>query len=583
MINRLNTGNMNISGRAAASPGISAKAGKEAHEIKADPKVADDLVSVNLYLQDQIVEDPQPVGIPGHKLNEILNSERFLVSDGKKVGFTEEEKLAILDGKSSTFDARLNVCVHTTGVVDFYEKQLGHKLQWPTEYFHHYLGEGDKARKRLASGSLDERKRERYLDFIKDLNRETALRDDKRIFINIAPSEGSSGPSFNAGKLQANFTPYHSNRDNMAIMRPDKDLEAIGHETGHLVHASIRPGWDEAKYSFDADFETCAMRESFADSSALLYSLQHRHNCEEVLKETGGNLKKSNRASRISEEGGGDILQGYFRDRGVPAKERYLRDLVNDYKYVERSDAPELVFGSPNVGQLYNNVYSYSQVMSGAVYDIMTGIFDKTSADSPDKAQCLTDSADKTGKLLAKSLELAPWWKPDFKTMAKCMLITDQQENNGEHSEILKKVFMERNILSDRDIKEALTEKDRLPELNLKDLPASPEMAAGKLISKGLLPRGEGVTYLPGKTYKNDKGETFMSILLEKPFEGDLSEVPFSMSVAIMGDICDLTPDMKERSSLVMKFDNEGKLTYSHREGWSKTDMAQNYLKLQEE
>ena len=580
MINRLNTGHTNISGKPAVSAGISAA--KRTNEIKADSKVADDMVSVNLHLQDQLVEDPQTVGIPRGKLNEILNSERFLVSDGKQTGFTEEEKLDILGGKSSTFNAKLNVCVHTTGVVNFFEKQLGYKLQWPTEYFHHYLGEGDKARKRLASGGLDERKRERYLDFIKDMNRELAQRDDKRIFLNVAPSDSSGGPSFNAGKLMATFTPYPS-RDNMTVMRPDKDLEAIGHETGHLVHASIRPGWDEAKYSFDADFETCAMREAFADSSAMIYSLQHRHNCEETLKETGGNLKMSSRASRISEEGGGDILKGYFRDRGVPAKERYLRDLVNDYKYVERSEAPELVFGSPNVGQLYNNVYSYSQVMSGAVYDIMTGIFDKASADSSDKAQCLTDSADKTGKLLAKSLELAPWWKPDFKTMAKCMLITDQQENKGEHSEILKKVFMDRNILSDKDIKEALTEKDRLPELNLKDLSASLEKAAGKLVSKGLLPRQEGVTYLPGKTYRNDKGETFMSILMEKPFEGDLSEVPFSMSVAIMGDICDLTPDLKERSSIVMKFDNEGKLTYSHREGWSKTDMAQNYLKLQEE
>ncbi len=579
MINRLNPGNTNISG--VNSPSVPVSAAKPA-EMLSPSNTTDDMVSINLHLQDQVVEDPQPVGIHRSKLNEILNSERFIVSDGKGVGFTEEEKLAILGGKDSTFNAKLNVCVHTTGVVNFFEKQLGYKLQWPTEYFRHYLGEGDKVRKRLASGNLDEKKRERYLDFLKDMNRDVAIRDDKRVFLNIAPSDSASGPSFNAGKLQATFTPYPSSK-NMVIMRPDKDPEAIGHETGHLVHASIRPGWDEAKYSFDADFETCAMREAFADSSALLYSLQHRHNCEEVLKETGGNLRMSNRSSRISEEGGGDILKGYFRDRGVPTKERYLRDLVNDYKYVERSDAPELVFGSPNVGQLYNNVYSYSQVMSGAVYDIMTGIFDKTSADSPDKAQCLADSADKTGKLLAKSLELAPWWKPDFKTLAKCMLITDQQENKGEHSEILKKVFMDRNILSDKDIKEALTEKDRLPELNLKDLPSSPENAAGKLISKGLLPRQEGVTYLPGKTYKNDKGETFVSILMEKPFEGDLSEVPFSMSVAIMGDICDLTPDMKERSSLVMKFDNDGKLTYSHREGWSKTDMAQNYLKLQEE
>lgn len=580
MINRLNTGNMDISGKPPASAKFSPS--RAFNEEKTISTARDDLVSVSLHLQDQVVEDPKPVEISRGKLSEILNSERFIVSDGKQTGFTEEEKQTILGGKSSTFNSRLNVCIHTTGVVNFFEKQLGYKLNWHTKYFHHYLGEGDKARKKLNSGGLDERKRERYLEFIKDMNRETALRDDTRIFINIAPSDNSGGPSFNVGKLQTSFNPYPSSRDTITMLRPDKDIEAIGHETGHLIHASLRPGWDEAKYSFEADFETCAIREAFADSSALLYPLQHLHNCKEVIKETNRDLRRSSRASRISEEGGGDILKGYFRDRGVSAKERYLRDLVNDYKYVEYNKSPELVMGTPNVGKLYNNVYSYSQIFSGAIYDIMTGIFDEASVNYTDKAQCLKDSAGETGRILAKSLELTPWWKPDFKTMAKCMLIADQQENRGKRSEILKKVFIDRNILTDNDIEEALTEKDRLPDLNLKDIHASPENAAEKLISKGILPMQEGVKYLPGKTYQNDKGETFMSILMEKPFEGDLTEIPFSMSIAIMGDICDLTPDLKERSSLIMKFDHEGILVYSHREDWSKTDMAQNYLRLKD-
>ena len=583
MLNPISRQNINTTRKNPGVAGVKASsAGKTGQKeaVKASPENREDTVTVNLHLQDPLVEKPQPVEISRGKLNEVLNSERFIISDGERVGFTEEEKLALLDGKSSTFDSRLNVCIHATNVVDFYEKQLGWKLKWPQEYFTHYLGEGDRARKKLSSGKLETRKRERLLEFIKDMNREINPRDGSRVFLNIAPTENSGGPSFNVGKLQATFSPYPAKINHIKKMRPDKDPEAIGHEIGHLVNASIRPGWDEAKYSFDSDFETCALRESFADSTAMIATLMHSHNCEEVLKETGGDLSKSNRASRISEESGGDSMQGYFGSKGVQPNKRYLRDLTNNFKYVERKEAPELGFGSPNAGQLFNNVYSYSGIFSGAVYDIMTGIFEKSGGGEADSLQL---SAEKTGKLLAKSVEIAPWFKPDFKRMAKSMLIADQQENNSENLDVLQKVFMDRKILTEADVNDALSEKDNLPDVNLKDIPQDPAKAGELFASKGMVSKGNDATYSLEKIWSNDKGETFMAYSMEKPYNGDLSEVPFSMSVAIMGDICDLTPDLKERSGLVMKFDSTGKLMLSHQEEFHKVDMAQNYLKIQDD
>ena len=70
-------------------------------------------------------------------------------------------------------------------------------------------------------------------------------------------------------------------------------------------------------------------------------------------------------------------------------------------------------------------------------------------------------------------------------------------------SSILKKVFIDRKILTEADIRDALSEKDSLPELHKNDIPDDPRKAGNLFVSGGLVPKEPGVKYSLEKTYKN--------------------------------------------------------------------------------
>lgn len=558
-----------------------ASASADTDERFAGSQASDETVPVTLKLQSSVVEGDTTVLYSKKKLEEILESRRFLVADEEGPGFSGEEKEAILSGSQKAFSSKLNAAVQADEIVSMYENLLGEPLQWPSSYFAHYVKETDHAREKIASGVTDQALKEKYESFISDLSRsnESYRHDNTRVFITIGGGDERM-PTFNAGRLEVNLTPYPSRKTAITTIYPARESDSLAHELGHLCHASLRPGWDESKYNSPGDFETCAIREAFGDLTALFHSLSSSDERQRVLEETGGDLSQSSRATRICEEGGGDMLYRYFDEQGRPPAKRFLRDVNNSFVYVNRDEAPPYTPGEPSVEALCNDIYSYSQIFSGAVYDIITSLHERLLGQGMDGNKALGEASSAAAELLTKSIEISPWWKPDFKTMAQCMLQTDRMENNGAMRDILEDVLRKRNILSEDDIRSTKDAQSHIPVMTLKDIPQIPEDAYGYLVSKGLADDEKGGTCAVEGIRKTKGGETIVVYSFEKPFNGDTSELPFDMSTAYYADICDLTPDVREKSSLVMKFDTSGSLVYARKENFHPFDRSQHYLTL---
>ncbi|GEM_PF-1551547 len=556
----------------------------EAGEQGGASRVCDETVPITLRLQSSVVEGDTTVLYSRKKLEEILENRRFLISDEQGPGFSGEEKEEILSGSQKAFNNKLNVAVQADEIISMYENLLGGPLQWPSAYFAHYVRETDYAREKIASEVPDQALREKYESFIRDLSRsnESYRHDNTRVFITIGGGEERM-PTFNVGRLEVNLTPYPSRKTAITTIYPAAESDSLAHELGHLCHASLRPGWDESKYNSPGDFETCALREAFADLTALFHSLGSSDERQKVLEETGGDVTKSSRATRISEEGGGDMLYRYFDEKGTPPAKRFLRELANDFVYTRIEEAPPCNPGEPSVEALSRDIYSYSQVFSGAVYDIITALHKKLLEQGMESNRALGEASATAAELLARSIEISPWWKPDFKAMAQCMLHTDRTEHNGGCRDILEDVFCTRNILSADDIRTMEETQSRLPAMTLKDIPSAPEDALRYLISKGLANDEKGESCSVVGVRKTGRGETVVVYSFEKPFNGDTSELPFDLSTAYYADICDLTPDVREKSGLVMKFDARGKLVYAQKESFHPFDRSQHYLTLTRE
>jgi len=542
-----------------------------------EPGEGGESVQLTLRYQSQIVGDDVSVSVPRKKLEEIMESRRLIVADEKGPGFSAEEREAILSGSQQAFSSKLNTAVQADEIVSMYESLLGEPLEWPTAYFAHYAGETDLAREKIAAGVPDQALKEKYESFIGDLSRsiESYRHDDRKVFITIWGGEERM-PAFNAGRLEVNLTPYPSRKTGITTIYPATESDSLAHELGHLCHASLRPGWDESKYSSSADFETCALREAFADLTALFHALGSAEERQKVLDETGGDLTKSSRATRICEEGGGDMLYRYFDEQGTPPEKRFLRDINNSFVYVSREEAEPCVPGQPSVETLSNDVYSYSQIFSGAVYDIITSLQGKLVAQGMESGRALGEASRAAAGLLTESVEISPWWKPDFRTMAQCML----QTGSREMREIAGEVFRKRNILSEDEIRAAEDTSSHLPSMTLKDIPEAPEDAYRYLVSRGLADGEKDASCAAQGIRRTKGGETVVVYSIEKPFKGDPAELPFDMSTAYYADICDLTPDVREKSSVVLKFDSSGSLVYAGKESFHPFDRSQHYLTL---
>jgi Zn-dependent metalloprotease len=230
-----------------------------------------------------------------------------------------------------------------------------------------------------------------------------------------------------------------------------QSADIVAHEMGHAVLDGLRPN-----YIASWNSEGRAFHEAFADIAAKLVNMSYESNIDAIIEETNGDLYTDNRLSRMGEEFGHAIK---LMDRDPDNDhETFLRNSNNNFRYVEPSNLPNS--GGRDI--LTSSPHSFSRIFSGAFYDIIVEMSNEKASESGDLKQALKDTRDTMGPLFAKSVDLCPPSDVKFKHVAESMLKADEVINQGENRELLSKIFIDRNILTDDDIK-----RNDLPSIEL--------------------------------------------------------------------------------------------------------------------
>jgi phosphatidylserine/phosphatidylglycerophosphate/cardiolipin synthase-like enzyme len=212
--------------------------------------------------------------------------------------------------------------------------------------------------------------------------------------------------------------------------------DIVCHEQGHAILDAIRPEL------FDAGtIEAAAFHESFGDMSALLVALQLPSMRTAVLQETGGDLSRNSRLSRLAEQLGWAIRQ--FSPTSVDAD--CLRNAANAFFYTN----PETLPSDSPATSLSSEPHSFSRVFTGAFLEALAGAL-RISAAKPTETDLQAVSVD-FGRLLISAALTAPIVPEYMSQVAAAMVTADAGTNGtgvGKYGDVIKSAFVRRGILS---------------------------------------------------------------------------------------------------------------------------------------
>jgi len=191
-----------------------------------------------------------------------------------------------------------------------------------------------------------------------------------------------------------------------------RSFDIVAHETGHACLDALRPDlWA------DSTPQSGGIHEAFGDITAMFAMLAQLDVCESIIVASKSNLHDKTFFSAMAEQFG-DALG---RPKGMG-----LRNADNDLKL---SDVAE-------------EVHDISQVLTGAIYDILAGIFEKENhPDRYDPAETLLRVGNHVRLLFLAAVIFME--KHTYADIAKKMM---EYEPNKEYKAIIKTEFDRREV-----------------------------------------------------------------------------------------------------------------------------------------
>ncbi len=228
---------------------------------------------------------------------------------------------------------------------------------------------------------------------------------------------------------------YHSNDPKMGTIYTGASNDVAAHETGHAILDGIRPN-----YYTSLTPEPCAFHEAFGDMMSIHTSLADVRVLDQVVAQTGGDLKKPNIAALIAEQMGvASNTEDGFNGTGGD----YLRDANNVFTY---TDPFKLIEKGP-LTELHSNRHNFSRVWTGAHYDLLA-LMTKQKMDSQmEPKQAIAEANSELLKMLANMLKEAPQADFTFPQMAEAFLKSDAKYAEGKHLELIREAFSGRQII----------------------------------------------------------------------------------------------------------------------------------------
>lgn len=365
--------------------------------------------------------------------------------------------------------------------------------------------------------------------FTKELEREQLL---------IHPHLGANTPNAFYSSQAGSVNFFHfTDPVTKEVIRTGQSADVVAHEVGHALLDAIRH-----EYISSLSIHGGGFHEAFGDMTAMLTALQDDAVIEAVHAETQGDLSRPNVVSRAA-EGLGEAI-GHMTDKKMDS----LRSGLNNFHYADQSFLPFLDREHSDT-QLSQESHSYSNLFSGAFYDLITELTNVASGSDRSFSEALKFSRDVAGTLLFRATELGPVGDPSVREMATAFLTADALEFDGQFRPVLEAVFGARGILRPQDVEAFDKARAELPDVKLETPPADKAAAEAFLKEKA---KDLGV---PDRPYQfleqrtNDEGETILLYKFERnfPIEGaEFGALEGSKGQAIGG--------------LTLSFDAEGEL-----------------------
>ena len=198
-----------------------------------------------------------------------------------------------------------------------------------------------------------------------------------------------------------------------------RSLDIVAHETGHSVLDGLQPGWLNA----GNPPQTGGLHEAFGDMSAIFLALSQFDLVEAIIAHTKANLHDKSFLPDLAEQFG-DAL----------GKPNGLRNADNDLK----------------LSQVGTEIHSMSQVVTGAVYDILADFFSfERSPSTRDDAEVLYSVGRYVAGLVLRAYIAAPAIQPTFADVANKMIAIVQGDGKpARYKQSIINRFAVREVLA---------------------------------------------------------------------------------------------------------------------------------------
>jgi hypothetical protein len=296
---------------------------------------------------------------------------------------------------------------------------------------------------------------------------------------------------------------FQSFRVDGEIFNSAQSADIVSHETAHAVLDGLRDLFNE---SFGLG--PTAFHESFGDMTAVLVALHDDSLLERLLRWTDGNLRVDNFIATVAEH----LTDGMRRasQEHVDAHTIYLRNAFNDLK-----NAPfdQLPYNPSNPEtELGRESHNYSRLFTGVFYDIFVGIYEQLAAETEPRI-AIHRARDTMGYLLVCAIELGPVGEFDLGDMAKAFLAANVVLYDGQHNEVMLKVFDDRGVLKKTSAEIFLESLKTLPNLRLNGAVNS-ALGAALFLEESVVPAlnlPQDANLIPLSAYRNGLGHSYLT------------------------------------------------------------------------
>lgn len=204
-----------------------------------------------------------------------------------------------------------------------------------------------------------------------------------------------------------------------------RSLDIVSHETAHALIDSLKPGWNISEPGRGITLELAALQESLCDLTTIFFVLSKYDLVEHIVAQTKANLREKD-----------NILAVWSEQLEIIPGVAGARNAINDLR----------------LSTAGTQIHRISQVLTGAVYDILSDIFDLSrEPDIKDDAETLYHVNQYMLSLMIRAIINSPEETASFKGVANEMIRITTEDGHRDYAALMYDNFVQREIITEEE------------------------------------------------------------------------------------------------------------------------------------